>query len=103
MEYDAWKAAGLPAVEIAVKIYAPVLGKSASKAEVAEELAAILRARDDTPQQMRDRLPPYLVRALDYVTGGYVPGAPPFADPVDDEPAAPVGVAGAGDAAAPAA
>ena len=38
---------------------------------------------------MRDILPPYLVHAIDYVTGGYVPGAPSFAredeaDDVDD-------------------
>ena len=53
------------------------------KAEVAEQLAAILRKRTDTPEQMRDRLPPYLVRAIDYVTGGYVPGAPAVAPETD--------------------
>lgn len=36
---------------------------------------------------MRERFPPYLVRAIDYVTGGYVPGAPVIAaEPeVEDE------------------
>ncbi len=34
---------------------------------------------------MRDRLPPYLVRAIDYVTGGYVPGAPAVAPEPDAE------------------
>jgi len=35
---------------------------------------------------MRQRLPNYLVRAIDYVTGGYVPGAPAFpADAADAE------------------
>ncbi|WP_370193337.1 ATP-dependent nuclease [Aurantimonas coralicida] len=96
--YAAWKAGGLSTVAIAVKIYQPVHDKQASKAEVAEQLAAILRKRDDTPAQMRDRLPPYLVRAIDYVTGGYAPGAPPFpalADEADED----LGVAGMGAAA----
>jgi putative ATP-dependent endonuclease of OLD family len=81
--YAGWKDAGLTATEIAVKIYQPVHDKEASKAEVAEQLAAILRKRTDTPEQMRDRLPPYLVRAIDYVTGGYVPGAPAVAPETD--------------------
>ena len=89
--YTGWKEAGHSDAEIAVKIYQPVHGNEASKAEVAEQLAAILRKRTDTPEQMRARLPPYLVRAIDYVTGGYVPGAPAIAaDPEDEE----VGVAG---------
>lgn len=75
--YAGWKAAGLSAAEIAVKIYQPVHDKEASKAEVAEQLAAILRKRRDTPEEMRARLPQYLVRAIDYVTGSYVPGQPP--------------------------
>lgn len=90
--YAAWLKAGLSTTEIAVKIYQPVHDKEASKAEVAEQLAAILRTRPDTPEQMRDRLPPYLVRAIDYVTGGYVSGAPAVQD---DE----IGVAGSGGAA----
>lgn len=85
--YASWKAAGLSDIEIAVKIYQPVHDKAASKAEVAEQLAAILRKRSDTPEQMRDRLPPYLVRAIEYVTGGYIAGMPlvfPETDGVDD-------------------
>lgn len=77
--YAEWKEAGLSATEIAVKIYQPVHDKEASKAEVAEQLAALILKRADTPEQMRDRLPPYLVRAIDYVTGGYVPGEPAIA------------------------
>lgn len=83
--YAGWKGAGHSATEIAVKIYQPVHDKGASKAEVAEQLAAILRKRADTPEQMRDWLPPYLVRAIDYVTGGYVPGAPVTAPEPDAE------------------
>lgn len=83
--YAGWKAAGLSATEIAVKIYQPVHDNEASKAEVAEQLAAILRKRTDTPEQMRDRLPPYLVRAIDYVTGGYVPREPAIASELDTE------------------
>ncbi len=81
--YTGWKEAGLTTTEIAVKIYQPVHDKEASKAAVAEQLAAILRKRSDTPAQMRDRLPPYLVHAIDYVTGGYVPGAPVFAEELE--------------------
>jgi putative ATP-dependent endonuclease of OLD family len=97
--YAGWKEAGLTATEIAVKIYQPVHDKEASKAEVAEQLAAILRKRTDTPEQMRDRLPPYLVRAIDYVTGGYVPGAPAIAPEPEAEDEE-IGVAGMEGAAA---
>lgn len=97
--YASWKEAGLSATEIAVKIYQPVHDKEASKAEVAEQLAAILRQRTDTPEQMRERLPAYLVRAIDYVTGGYVPGAPVIpAEPEAEEEES--GGAGIDDAAA---
>lgn len=95
--YAGWKEAGLSAVEIAVKIYQPVHNKEASKAEVAEQFAAILRKRTDTPEQMRDRLPPYLVRAIDYVTGGYIPGEPAIAPEPEAEE---IAVAGIDDAAA---
>jgi putative ATP-dependent endonuclease of OLD family len=97
--YAGWKEAGHSATEIAVKIYQPVHDKEASKAEVAEQLAAILRKRADTPEQMRDWLPPYLVRAIDYVTGGYVPGAPAAAPEPDAEDEA-IGAAGMEGAAA---
>lgn len=35
---------------------------------------------------MRTLLPSYLVNAIDYVTGAYVPGAPEFAPNGNDEP-----------------
>ena len=91
--YKEWKDAGLSATEIAVRIYRPVHDKLASKAEVAEQLAAILRERSDTQEQMRERLPRYLVRAIDYVTGAYVPGAPPIAPDPEAEDHDPAGVA----------
>lgn len=93
-EYAGWVAAGKSAIEIAVLIYQPLLEKGASKAQVAEQLAAILRARPEEPAAMRGLLPPYLVRAVDYVTGGYVPGAPPFAPEVDESEGDDVGVGG---------
>lgn len=95
--YAEWKEEGLTATQIAVKIYQHIHDKEASKAEVAEQLAAILRKRNDTPEQMRDRLPPYLVRAIDYVTGGYVPGSPAtVAEPeAEDEEVAVAGDHGA--------
>ncbi|MFT8989455.1 MAG: AAA family ATPase [Gluconobacter albidus] len=76
--YTKWVDDGLTATEIAVNIYRPVHDKEASKAEVAEQFSAILRKRKDTSEEMRERLPSYLVRAIDYVTGGYEPGAPAF-------------------------
>ncbi len=100
--YAGWLAAGRSAAEIAVKIYKPVHDKEASKAEVAEQLAAILRQRPDTPEQMRERLPPYLVKAVDYVTGGYVAGAPaiPAQPDTGDEEDGVVGKGGAAPAEA---
>lgn len=84
--YAEWVAVGLTATEIAVKIFQPVHDKEASKAEVAEQLAAILRRRTDTPEEMRERLPSYLVRAIDYVTGSYALGAPAIPnDAADDD------------------
>ncbi|RWQ16135.1 AAA family ATPase [Mesorhizobium sp.] len=75
VSYTAWKAdPTLSDTDIAVKIYDPVFNKLASKAEVAEQLTAILYKRTDTPEQMRAALPPYLVAAIDFVTGG-APGA----------------------------
>ncbi|TBY24094.1 ATP-dependent endonuclease [Rhizobium leguminosarum bv. viciae] len=95
-EYQQWKHDGLTNLEIAVKIYDPVFNSNASKAEVAEELAAILRARPDTPADMRDRLPPYLVRAIDFVTQPYEAGKPPFGNDVEeDDVAEPAPVEGA--------
>ncbi|MEC7795464.1 MAG: AAA family ATPase [Pseudomonadota bacterium] len=84
--YAEWLEDGKTAVEIAALIYQPVFNKKASKAEVAEQLAAILRARSETPEVMRTLLPSYLVNAIDYVTGAYVPGAPEFATNGNDEP-----------------
>jgi putative ATP-dependent endonuclease of OLD family len=77
--FAAWLAEGRTTAEIAVLIYQPVHDKVVSKTVVAEQLAAILCAREDDPKAMREILPPYLVRAIDYVTGGYVPCAPAFA------------------------
>ncbi|WP_165832205.1 ATP-dependent nuclease [Caulobacter radicis] len=68
--YAAWQSQGLSAVDIAVNIFRPLHDKTASKAEVAEQLAKILRARADKPEAMRATLPPYLVAAIDHVTGG---------------------------------
>lgn len=78
-DYARWKNDGQSATEIAVKIFKPVHDKRASKAAVAEQLARLLLQRADTPEQMREWLPPYLVRAIDYVTGGYITGTPSVA------------------------
>ncbi|MGQ0280353.1 ATP-dependent nuclease [Sphingopyxis sp. Q841] len=88
--YGGWQKAGLSATEIAVRIYEPLLNKEASKAEAAEQLAALLRKRTETADAMRKILPPYLVRAIDYVTGGYqaaVKAEPETIDPAAARPA----------------
>ncbi|CFX24718.1 Chromosome segregation protein SMC [Candidatus Filomicrobium marinum] len=64
--------------EKAVKVCEPLLknGSNLSKPTVAHELASILRNLPDTPEQMRARLPAYLVEAIDYVTSPLTASAP---------------------------
>lgn len=84
-EYDEWIKAGLSATQIAVEIYRPVIDKRASKAVVAEQFSERLRERAETPEELRGLLPPYLVAAIDYATGGYFAAEKAvFADDTDD-------------------
>jgi putative ATP-dependent endonuclease of OLD family len=64
--------------EKAVKVCEPLLknGSNLSKPTVAHELASIIRSLPDTPEQLRAKLPTYLVEAIDYVTSPLPPSPP---------------------------
>lgn len=55
--------------QLAAFVYAPLYEKQVSKAETARQLAMLLGTAGMPPEQLRSKLPPYLVRALEYVTG----------------------------------
>lgn len=67
-ELAAWTTASLSPAQIAAKIYEPLFGKYASKAETAQYLADELEHEKLTPAVLAARLPAYLVRAIEYVT-----------------------------------
>jgi putative ATP-dependent endonuclease of OLD family len=72
-QVDEWQRdASKSADDIAVSIYEPLYKHQVSKAQVAEQLAKII---DDLPADPRfaDKLPPYLVNAIIYVTQMRVP------------------------------
>jgi putative ATP-dependent endonuclease of OLD family len=64
--------------EKAVMVCEPLLKNDSklSKPTVAHELASIIRSLPDTPEQLRAKLPAYLVEAIDYVTTP-LPASPP--------------------------
>jgi putative ATP-dependent endonuclease of OLD family len=70
-EYRRWhdETGGDP-VAMAVKIFAPLHLKKVSKAEVAEQLADLVDTTTIEADIFRAHLPPYLVAAIDHVTGG---------------------------------
>ncbi|QNP41620.1 ATP-dependent nuclease [Lysobacter solisilvae (ex Woo and Kim 2020)] len=53
---------------IAARIYEPMLKKSVSKAQVAEQMAKLIDELPDDAVTFRRKLPNYLVKAVDYVT-----------------------------------
>lgn len=70
-EYEGWKAdTTLSATDVAVSIFTPLFNNDVSKPQVAEQLAKILRDLPDSPATFSAKLPPYLVQAVEYVTGG---------------------------------
>jgi putative ATP-dependent endonuclease of OLD family len=70
-EYAEWLAAiGNDAVELAVRIFEPLHLKKVSKTQVAEQLADIFDNLSDAPETFRAKLPPYLIEAIEHVTGG---------------------------------
>jgi putative ATP-dependent endonuclease of OLD family len=76
------ESSGLPNEEFSVHVYAHfVTGTKASKAIAAQYLAQLLewelKRGKLTPATLRDRLPPYLVEAIDYVCSVPVASAAP--------------------------
>lgn len=68
-ELNRWKRDGLGAEEVAARIYEPLKRRQASKAVAAQFLAEYLDSLSLSEERMRSRLPPYLVHAIDHVTG----------------------------------
>lgn len=63
------KAKTLNAKQLAAFVYEPLFKGHASKAETAQQLAALLTSASIPADQLRTKLPLYLVQALEYVTG----------------------------------
>lgn len=59
---------GASAAVIAARVYQPLFDDDASKAVTAQVLAELLETRKLTPDQLRKKLPAYLVAAIEYVT-----------------------------------
>ena len=67
-EYEGWVKSSLTKEEIAVKTYADLYERKASKPEVAQFLADYLENNPPTAETLRKLLPDYIVKAIDYVT-----------------------------------
>jgi putative ATP-dependent endonuclease of OLD family len=78
-ELAAWKAEDKTDDAIAAEIYAPAVKKLVSKTEIAEQLASLIAAMPDTPEQFLPKCPPYLVEAIRYATKYVPPQEPPLA------------------------
>lgn len=72
---------------VAVRIYEPMLKKSVSKAQVAEQMAKLIDELPDDAAIFRRKLPSYLVEAVDYVTSATPhPKAPAAAEATEAAP-----------------
>ena len=68
-EVEGWQAdQARTADDIAVLIFTPLYRKQVSKAAVAEQLADLFEKLPDQPDDFREKLPAYLVAAIEYVT-----------------------------------
>jgi putative ATP-dependent endonuclease of OLD family len=68
---------GVSAAILAARVYQPLFDEDASKAVTAQVLAEILEMQKPTPDQLRQKLPPYLIAAIEYVTA-QLPPLPPL-------------------------
>jgi putative ATP-dependent endonuclease of OLD family len=64
---------GASAAVIAALVYQPLFDEDASKAVTAQVLAELLESQKPTPDQLRKKLPPYLIAAIEYVTAPLPP------------------------------
>ena len=68
-EVKAWQLNGeMTDDEIALRIFEPLHKKRVSKTEVAEQIAALIDSLPDKADQFKQRLPAYIVQAIEHVT-----------------------------------
>jgi putative ATP-dependent endonuclease of OLD family len=53
---------------VAAEIFKPIFKKRVSKTQIAEQLSALITENTSSPDEMRAKLPTYIVAAIDYVT-----------------------------------
>ncbi len=58
---------------IAARVYQPLFDEEASKAVTAQVLAELLETQNPTPERLREKLPAYLITAIEYVTAALPP------------------------------
>ncbi|MBK6291624.1 MAG: AAA family ATPase [Candidatus Kapabacteria bacterium] len=68
------------AQHLAAFVFKPLFNKQTSKVETAQRLAAALKDAKPTPEELRKKLPLYLVEAIEYVCGK-TPSVPANANP----------------------
>ncbi len=66
---------GVSSAVLAARVYQPLFEKDASKAVTAQVLAEILESQKPRPEQLRQKLPAYLVAAIEHVTDALSPPA----------------------------
>lgn len=71
-EYAQLSQGASPAV-IAARVYQPLFEEDASKAVTAQVLAELLETLKPTPEQLRNKLPAYLLAAIEHVTAPLPP------------------------------
>lgn len=71
---------GASAAVIAARVYQPLFDEDASKAVTAQVLAEFLETQNPTSDQLRKKLPAYLITAIEYVTAA-LPPLPANANP----------------------
>lgn len=67
-EVDAWQSNEMTDDEIALRIVTPLYKKQVSKTEVAEQIVDLIDSLPDKADQFKQRLPAYIVNAIEHVT-----------------------------------
>ena len=78
-DIESWRVgAAKSADEVATEIYTPLIKRTVSKAQVAEQLAKLIEHLPDDPAVFRTKVPKYLADAIDHATSAFPTNA---ADP----------------------
>ena len=86
---EAWQADETKtAADIAVRIFEPLHKNQIAKTVVAEQLAALIDGLPDGSEDFKDKLPAYVVDAIEYVTNSPAPAVPAEQAPPAAEEAA---------------